>query len=438
MSIRRNFFKTAASLAVAAAFTFAPGFAGAATAATAAATAPSAAATADVSQIRPFRIDVPEAQLADLRARIKATRWPDRETVADSTQGVKLATVQSLANYWATGYDWRKVEAKLNALPQFITKIDGVDIHFIHVRSKHKNALPLIVTHGWPGSVVEQLKIIDPLVNPTAHGGKAEDAFDLVIPSLPGHGYSGKPTETGWGPDRTARAWAELMTRLGYKKYAAQGGDWGAIVTDLMAVQAPPGLIGIHTNMAGAVPTDIDKALWAGNPLPAGLSAEEKSATDQLTYVYDHVAYARLMGSRPQTLTGLTDSPVGLAAFLLDHDGPSQELIGRVFNGKTEGLTRDDVLDNITLYWLTNTAVSSSRFYWENKHPFFAVKGVKIPAAVSVFPDELYQPPKSWAQSAYPNLVYYNKLDKGGHFAAWEQPALFTQEVRAGFRPLRK
>lgn len=426
MSNRRNFIQAAAaSLAVAAAFSITPGFARAANAG---------------SEIRPFHIDVPEAQLADLRERIKATRWPDRETVPDNTQGVQLATVQSLATYWANSYDWRKVEARLNALPQYVTNIDGVDIHFIHVRSKHKNALPLIITHGWPGSVVEQLKIIDPLVNPTAHGGKAEDAFDVVIPSLPGHGYSGKPTETGWGPDRTAKAWAELMKRLDYKKYAAQGGDWGAIVTDLMAVQAPAGLVGIHTNMAGAVPVDIDKALWAGNPLPAGqaLTAEEKAATEQLSFVYDHVGYARLMASRPQTLTGLTDSPVGLAAFLLDHDVPSQKLIARVFNGQTEGLSRDDVLDNITLYWLTNTAVSASRYYWENKHPFFAVKGVKIPAAVSVFPDELYQPPKSWAQRAYPNLVYYNKLDKGGHFAAWEQPALFTQEVRAAFRSLRK
>ncbi|WP_187358564.1 epoxide hydrolase family protein [Pseudoduganella aquatica] len=426
MSNRRNFIQAAAaSLAVAAAFSITPGFARAATGG---------------SEIRPFHIDVPEAQLADLRERIKATRWPDRETVPDNTQGVQLATVQSLATYWANSYDWRKVEARLNALPQYVTRIDGVDIHFIHVRSKHKNALPLIITHGWPGSVVEQLKIIDPLVNPTAHGGKAEDAFDVVIPSLPGHGYSGKPTETGWGPDRTAKAWAELMKRLDYKKYAAQGGDWGAIVTDLMAVQAPAGLIGIHTNMAGAVPVDIDKALWAGNPLPAGqpLTAEEKAATEQLSFVYDHVGYARLMASRPQTLTGLTDSPVGLAAFLLDHDVPSQKLIARVFNGQTEGLSRDDVLDNITLYWLTNTAVSASRYYWENKHPFFAVKGVKIPAAVSVFPDELYQPPKSWAERAYPNLVYYNKLDKGGHFAAWEQPALFTEEVRAAFRSLRK
>jgi pimeloyl-ACP methyl ester carboxylesterase len=422
-STRRSFFKTTvAGLAVAAAFAILPGFAHA----------------ADGSEIRPFHIDVPQAQLDDLRARIKATRWPDRETVKDSTQGVQLATVQSLASYWADGYDWRKVEARLNALPQFVTTIDGVDIQFIHVRSKHKNALPLIITHGWPGSIIEQLKIIDPLVNPTAHGGKAEDAFDVVIPSLPGHGFSGKPTETGWGPERTAHAWGELMTRLGYKKYAAQGGDWGAIVTDFMAVQQVPGLLGIHTNMAGAVPVDIDKALWAGNPLPVGLSAEEKRATGQLSFVYDHVGYARLMASRPQTLTGLTDSPVGLAAFLLDHDVPSQEMIARVFGGKKEGLSRDDVLDNITLYWLTNTAVSASRFYWENKHPFFAVKGVKLPTAVSVFPDELYEAPKSWAQSAYPSLVYYHKLEKGGHFAAWEQPELFTQEVRAGLRSLRQ
>jgi pimeloyl-ACP methyl ester carboxylesterase len=435
LPFRRSFLKTAiASLAVAAAFSAMPSFAAPATAG-----APAAAANAAVgNEIRPFHVQVPQAQLDDLRARIKATRWPDRETVKDSTQGVQLATVQALADYWANDYDWRKVEARLNALPQFVTNIDGVDIHFIHVRSKHKNALPLIVTHGWPGSVIEQLKIIDPLVNPTAHGGKAEDAFDVVIPSLPGHGFSGKPTETGWGPERTAHAFGELMTRLGYKKYAAQGGDWGAIVTDFMAVQQAPGLLGIHTNMAGAVPVELDKALWAGNPLPAGLSAEEKKATEQLSFVYDHVGYARLMASRPQTLTGLTDSPVGLAAFLLDHDVPSQELISRVFAGQKEGLSRDDVLDNITLYWLTNTAVSASRFYWENKHPFFAVKGVKIPAAVSVFPDELYQAPKSWAQAAYPSLVYYNKLEKGGHFAAWEQPELFTQEVRNGLRSLRK
>jgi pimeloyl-ACP methyl ester carboxylesterase len=423
---RRNFVRTAAaSIAAAGLFSFLPGVAAAATGST---------------EIRPFHVAVPEAQLVDLRKRIKATRWPDKETVADYSQGVKLATAQSLADYWANGYDWRKAEARLNAYPNFVTEIDGLDIHFIHVRSKHPNALPVIITHGWPGSIIEQLKVIDPLVNPTAYGGRAEDAFDVVIPSLPGHGFSGKPTNAGWGPDRTARAWAELMKRLGYTRYVAQGGDWGALVTDLMAVQAPKGLIGIHSNMAGTVPEDIDKALWAGNPLPAGLSlnAEEKLAVGELTSVYDNVAYARIMAARPQTLTGLTDSPVGLASFLIDHDLKSQELIARVFDGKREGLSRDDILDNVTLYWLTNTAISSARLYWENKYAYFRVKGVKLPVAVSVFPDELYRPPRSWAQQAYPKLVHYNRLDKGGHFAAWEQPELFTKELRDGFRPMRK
>jgi pimeloyl-ACP methyl ester carboxylesterase len=396
-----------------------------------------AAANGD-STIRPFRIDVPEAQLTELRRRIKATRWPDRETVADSSQGVQLATIQALARYWAEDYDWRKVEAKLNALPQFVTTIDGLDIHFIHVRSKHENALPLIVTHGWPGSIIEQLKIVDPLANPTAHGASASDAFHLVIPSMPGYGFSGRPAITGWGPDRIARAWGELMQRLGYTKYAAQGGDWGAVIADLMAVQAPPGLIGIHTNMPGAVPPYIDKALWSGNPLPSGLSDEEKRACEELEFVYKHIGYIRMMASRPQTLTGLADSPIGLAAFMLDHDVRSQEMIARAFAGQPDGLTRDDVLDNISLFWLTNTAISSARLYWENKTAFFAAKGVTMPVAVSVFPDELYRTPRSWAERAYPNLVYYNKLDKGGHFAAWEQPALLSQEVRAGLRPLRK
>ncbi|MEU6418855.1 epoxide hydrolase family protein [Streptomyces spiralis] len=394
---------------------------------------------ADKSAIRPFTFEFPEAELEDLRRRIVATRWPEKETVADQSQGTQLATAQELARYWATEYDWRKAEAKLKALPHFITEIDGLDIHFIHVRSPHENALPLIVTHGWPGSVVEQLKIIDPLVNPTAHGGSASDAFHVVIPSMPGYGFSGKPTTTGWGPERIARAWGELMRRLGYTRYAAQGGDWGAIVTDFMGVQEPEGLIGIHTNMAGVIPPAVDAALIAGNPLPAGLSLsdEEKAAVEQLDFVYRHVYYAYMMGSRPQSLTALADSPVGLAAFLLDHDAASLALISRAFAGRTEGLTRDDVLDNITLFWLTNTALSAARLYAENTTSFFRVKGVKLPVAVSVFPDELYQAPRSWTEQAYPNLVHYNRLPAGGHFAAWEQPELLVEEVRTGLRSLR-
>ncbi|MFD2614431.1 epoxide hydrolase family protein [Paenibacillus gansuensis] len=387
--------------------------------------------------IRPFQVHVPEKELIELRRRIKATRWPDKETVSDQSQGVQLATAQELARYWATDYDWRKIEARLNSLPQFITEIDGLDIHFIHVRSKHKGALPLIITHGWPGSIIEMLKIIEPLTNPTAYGGKASDAFDVVIPSMPGYGFSEKPTTTGWGPDRIAHAWAELMKRLGYTKYVAQGGDWGALITDLMGVQAPPGLVGIHSNMPGTVPDYIDKALKCGSPPPAGLSEDEKRAYQQLDFFNKRSGYALLMGTRPQTLTGLADSPVGLAAFMIDHDARSLELISRAFAGNPGGLTRDDVLDNITLYWLTNTAISSARLYWENKYPFFTVKGVSIPAAVSVFPDELYQAPRSWAERAYPNLIYYNRLNKGGHFAAWEQPELFTKELRAAFKPLR-
>ncbi|MDX3761889.1 epoxide hydrolase [Streptomyces sp. AK02-04a] len=389
--------------------------------------------------IRPFTFEFSDAELEDLRARIKAARWPEKETVADQSQGVQLETMKELARYWAEEYDWRKAEAKLKALPNFTTEIDGLDIHFIHVRSKHEDALPLIVTHGWPGSVIEQLKIIDPLVNPTAHGGSAADAFHVVIPSMPGYGFSGKPTTTGWGPERIARAWGELMKRLGYTKYVAQGGDWGAIVTDLMGAQEPEGLIGIHTNMPKVIPADIDAALIAGNPLPAGLSLsdEEKAAVEQLDFVYRHVYYAYMMGSRPQTLTGLVDSPVGLAAFLLDHDAASLALISRAFAGVTEGLSRDDVLDNITLFWLTNTAVSAARLYAENKTSFFGINDVTLPVAVSVFPDELYQAPKSWSEQAYPNLIHYNRLPKGGHFAAWEQPQLLVDEVRAGFRPLR-
>lgn len=391
----------------------------------------------DKNAIRPFHVNVPESELNELRRRILATKWPDKETVSDQSQGVQLATIQELARYWATDYDWHKFEAKLNALPQFITNIDGEDIHFIHVRSKHKDALPLIITHGWPGSIIEMMKIIGPLTDPTAYGGKESDAFHVVIPSMPGYGFSGKPTKVGWDPDRIARAWAVLMKRLGYTKYVAQGGDWGALITDLMAVQKAPGLVGIHSNMPGVVPPDIDKAIQSGNPMPSGLSAEEKRAVQQLDFFYKHSGYAFLMGTRPQTLTGLVDSPVGLAAFMIDHDAKSLELISKAFAGHPGGLTRDDVLDNITLYWLTNTAISAARLYWENKYSFFDVKGVSIPVAVSVFPDELYQAPKSWTKKAYPKLIYYNKLDKGGHFAAWEQPELFTAELRAAFKSLR-
>jgi pimeloyl-ACP methyl ester carboxylesterase len=395
----------------------------------------------DQAAIRPFHVNVPEAELADLRRRIQATKFPEREPVSDATQGVQLATVQALARYWATDYDWHKCQARLNALPQFLTEIDGLDIHFIHVRSKHENALPLIVTHGWPGSVTEQLKIIDPLTNPTAHGGSASDAFHLVIPSMPGYGYSGKPTTTGWGPAHIARAWTVLMKRLGYTKFVAQGGDWGAIITELMGAQAPPELLGIHTNMPNVIPVDIDKAAFSGAPAPAGLSAEEKVAYEALSFVYAKgIGYGFQMGLRPQTLYGIADSPVGLAAYFLDHDARSYALITRVFNGQSEGITRDDVLDNLTFTWLTNTGVSGGRLYWENwGSSFFVVKGVNaaIPVAASVFPDELYPAPRSWAELAYPKLVYYKKHDKGGHFAAWEQPQLLVEDVRAGFTSLR-
>jgi pimeloyl-ACP methyl ester carboxylesterase len=392
----------------------------------------------DKNAIRPFHVNVPEAELIELRRRINATKWPDRELVADATQGVQLATVQALARYWGTEYDWRKVEARLNALPQFITEVDGLDIHFIHVRSKHENALPLIVTHGWPGSVIEQLKIVDPLTNPTAHGAGASDAFHLVIPSMPGYGFSGKPTAPGWDPDRIARAWVVLMKRLGYTQFVAQGGDWGALITDLMGVLAPPELLAIHTNMPGAVPNDINAVAFTGAPAPSGLGADEQHAFDRLAFFYKHgLGYALEMGNRPQTLYGIADSPVGLAAWILDHDEASEALMARVFAGQSEGLTQDDILDNITLYWFTNTAISSARLYWENKLAFFAPKNVAIPVAVSVYPDEIYAAPRSWVEKAYPKLIHYNRLPKGCHFAAWEQPQFFSEELRTGFRPLR-
>jgi pimeloyl-ACP methyl ester carboxylesterase len=369
---------------------------------------------------------------------VLATRWPEKELVTDRSQGVPLETMQALARYWAKDYDWRKCEAKLNAFPQFITRIDGLDIHFLHVRSKHENALPLIVTHGWPGSVVEQMKIIEPLANPTAHGGSAADAFHVVVPSMPGYGFSGKPTSTGWDPARIGRAWVALMKRLGYTRFVAQGGDWGAIITDVMAAEAPPELIGMHTNMAGAVPPAIDQAAFGGAPTPPGLSADETEAYERLAFFYKHgLGYALEMGNRPETLYGIADSPIGLAAWILDHDHWSLELMVRVFDGKPEGLTRDDVLDNITLYWLTNTGVSSARLYWENKLIFFAPKGVAIPAAVSVFPDEICPAPRSWVEKAYPKLIHYNRLPKGTHFAAWEQPKFFVDELRVGLRSLR-
>src|SRR5881409_598566 len=395
--------------------------------------------TTSTSEVRPFRFNFPEAELTELRRRINATKWPERETVTDASQGVQLMTSQALARYWGTDYDWRKCEARLNALPNFITEIDGLDIHFIHVRSKHENALPLIVTHGWPGSIVEQLKIIDPLTNPTAHGASASDAFHLVIPSIPGYGYSGKPTTTGWDAAHIARAWVVLMKRLGYTKYVAQGGDWGAVITDLMGLQAPPELLGIHTNMPGIFPADIDGAAFSGAPAPSGLSADERLAYDRLQFVYQKgIAYGFQMGLRPQTLYGIADSPVGLAAYFLDHDARSLELIARVFDGQSEGLTPDDILDNITITWLTNTGISGARLYWEYwGKGYFNAKGVSIPVAVSVFPDELYPAPRSWTERAYPKLIHYNRLPKGVHFAAFEQPKFLSEEIRAGFRSLR-
>ena len=394
----------------------------------------------DKNAIRPFQVSFPDEELSELRRRIRATRFPEKETVTDFSQGVPLATVQKLARYWATEYDWRKVESRLNAMPNFITEIEGLDIHFIHVRSKHENALPVLISHGWPGSIIEQLKLIEPLTNPTAHGGTAADAFNVVIPSMPGYGFSGKPTTPGWGVERIARAWDVLMNRLGYTTYVAQGGDVGAIIVELMGAHPPKGLLAIHTNMANCMPPAIEAAAFTGAPVPADLSADEKHAYQQAATFYKDVYYALYMGTRPQTLTAFADSPVGLATFMIDHDARSLEMIARSFDGVAEGLTRDDVLDNITLFWLTNTGVSAARLYWEtvqSKLGFFTPRGVKIPVAVSAFPDELFQAPNSWVEQAYPKLIHYNKLPKGGHFAAWEQPKFLSEELRAGFKSLR-
>lgn len=390
------------------------------------------------AEIRPFRVNFPDDALSDLRRRLATARWPSAELVADAAQGVQLATMRKLVKHWHDEHDWRKAEARLNALPMFMTEIDGLDIHFIHVRSRHPNALPIIITHGWPGSIIEQLKVIAPLTDPTAHGGTAEDAFDVVIPSLPGHGFSAKPKAVGWTPQRIASAWTLLMRRLGYSHFVAQGGDWGDAISEQMAVQAPPELLGIHTNMPATVPDDIAKALAAGSAPPSGLNAEEQNAYEQLDTFYKHgLGYAQEMSGRPQTLYALEDSPAGLAAWMLDHDARSYALIARVFDGANEGLSKDDILDNISLYWLTKTAVSSARLYWENKLAFFAPKNVQIPVAVSVFPDEIYAAPRSWAAQAFPKLIHFNRLPKGGHFAAWEQPAAFSAELRTAFRSLR-
>jgi pimeloyl-ACP methyl ester carboxylesterase len=399
--------------------------------------------TVETTAIRPFSIDVPPEKITDLRRRIAATQWPEKETVPDQSQGVPLAMMQELAQYWATEYDWSRCEEALKALPHFITEIDGLDIHFIHLRSQHEDALPIVINHGWPGSIIEQLKLVDRLVDPTAHGGTAADAFHVVLPSMPGYGFSGKPDTTGWGPERMAGAWAELMKRLGYTRYVAQGGDWGAFVVDQMGLQAPEGLLAIHTNMPATVPTEINDAAQAGQAPPAGLSDEERRAYEQLLRTFGQVQYALYMAARPQTLYGIADSPVGLAAWLLDHndaDGqPAAAVVEALHrtSSETGELTRDEILDNITLYWLTNTGVSASRLYWEYKGGFFNAKGVTIPVAVTVFPGEQYEAPRSWTEQAYPQLIHYNRVDKGGHFAAWEQPQIFAEELRAAFRSLR-
>jgi len=396
-------------------------------------------------EIRPFRVEVPQSEIDELRRRLQATRFPEKETVADQSQGVQLATIRELVRYWGTDYDFRRFEARLNAFPQFVTEVDGLDIHFIHVKSRHDNALPVIITHGWPGSIIEMLNVVGPLTDPTAHGGSAEDAFDVVVPSMPGYGFSGKPTSTGWDPVHIADAWIVLMQRLGYGRYVAQGGDWGAQITDVIGAKAPAGLLGIHSNMPGTVPPDVSKALTSnvlgsGDPPPSGLSADEQRAYDRLSLLFTKgIGYALEMGLRPQTMYGLADSPAALAAWMLDHDVLSYEDIASAFAGNSVGnLTRDEALDNITMTWVTNTGVSSGRLYWENKLGFFDVKGVSVPAAVSVFPRELYQAPRSWTEKAYPNLIYFNEVDRGNHFAAWQEPELFVSELRAAFRSLRE
>lgn len=393
------------------------------------------AAATGATAIRPFRVNVPKRDLTELRRRVLATRWPAKETVTDQSQGVQLAKLQALVHYWGTGYDWRKVEAKLNSLPQFITEIDGLDIQFAHIRSRHANALPLIMTHGWPGSILELLKVIGPLTDPTAFGGRAEDAFHLVLPSMPGYGFSGKPTGTGWNPDRIGRAWDVLMKRLGYQQYVSQGGDWGSVISDKMARQAPPGLLGIHVNMPATVPPEIAKILTDGGQAPAGLSADEKAAFDSLNTFYTlNTGYSSMMVTRPQTVGyGLTDSPAGLAAWMYDKFTQWTDSGGvpeRV-------LTQDEMLDDISLYWLTNSAISSAQLYWENNANNFNAVDISIPAAITVFPGEIYRAPKSWAERSYHKLVYFNKVAKGGHFAAWEQPAIFSAELRAAFKSLR-